>query len=123
MYKRIFFQKYYTLHVRLVSRRVRSVPWRTCVARRDPAHMPAHPRGCGTRAVCLTPGYQARQTYGLPPTIPPPEAAEPPRLTNAPLRNCHYVSESPFPIFGTVVVLYLLSSWIKMIRDARNKLK
>jgi hypothetical protein len=65
-----------------ISRRVRSVPWRTCVARRDPAHMPAHPRGCGTRAVCLTPGYQARQTYGLPPTIPPPEAAEPPRLTN-----------------------------------------
>jgi len=25
----------------------------------------AHARGGGTRAVCLTPGYQSRQTYGL----------------------------------------------------------
>lgn len=67
-----------------ISRRVCSVPWCTCVARRDPAHMSVHPRGGGTRAVCLAPGYRARQTYGLPltTTIPPPPAAEPPRLTN-----------------------------------------
>jgi len=98
--------------------------------------MLAHTRGGGTRTVCLTPGYRARQTYGLPPTtIPPPKAAEPPRLTNMlpaaeppPLtnalpRNCHYVIETPLLIFGTVVVLCLPSSWIKMIRDARNKQK
>ena len=41
------------------------MPWRMCVARRDPARMHAHTRGGGTRAVCLALGYRARQTYGL----------------------------------------------------------
>ena len=56
---------YHLGFVGLISRRVCSVPWCTCVARRDPARMSVHPRGGGTRAVCLASGYRARQTYGL----------------------------------------------------------
>ena len=118
-----FFQKYYTLPVSGFRGGLVLCPGARVSRAATPRTCPLIPRGGGTRAVCLTPGYQSRQTYGLPHTIPPPEAAEPPRLTNAPPRNCHYVSETPLLIFGTVVVSCLPSSWIKMIRDARNKQK
>ena len=88
-----------------ISRRGRSVPWRTCVARRDPAHMHAHTRGGGTRTVCLTPGYRAWQTYGLHHSAA--KAAEPPRLTNAQpaaepprLTNAQSTAEPHDPVRG-----------------------
>ena len=62
-----------------ISWRGRSVPWRTCVARRDPAHMHAHTWGGGTRTVCLTPATEPGRPTAC--TIPPPQAAEPPMLT------------------------------------------
>ncbi|MBR3572584.1 MAG: hypothetical protein IKN99_04945 [Bacteroidales bacterium] len=55
-----------------------------CRAPRHP-HTTRTPWGGGARASHLTPGYQARQTSGLPSTIPPPEVAEYPNRgrTNA----------------------------------------
>ena len=58
-----------------------------CRAPRPRAHA-RPPRGGDTRAVCLTPGYRAWQTYGLHHSAA--KAAEPPsKPTGCPQRNPH----------------------------------